>query len=90
MTAKTLQDIINIDSSKISISDFIDFLKNVDMEFPTPSANKEYILYAGKIARIGCASAHRRGNICFLSMVRQGTPVTPKSETQHEVFGGLL
>ena len=49
MTAKTLQDIINIDSSKISISDFIDFLKNVDMEFPTPSANKEYILYAGKI-----------------------------------------
>lgn len=34
--------------------------------------------------------AHRRGNICFLSMVRQGTPVTPKSETQHEVFGGLL
>ena len=90
MTAKTLQDIINIDSSKISISDFIDFLKNVDMEFPTPSANKEYILYAGKIARIGCASAHRRGNICFLSMMHQGTPVTPKSETQHEVFGGLL
>ena len=76
MTAKTLQDIINIDSSKISISNFIDFLKNVDMEFPTPSANKEYILY--------------RGNIFFLSMVRQGTPITLKNETQHEVFGGLL
>ena len=23
---------------------------------------------------IGCASAHRRGNICFLSMVRRGAP----------------
>ena len=42
MTAKTLQDIINIDSSKISISDFIDFLKNVDMEFPTPLQIKSW------------------------------------------------
>ena len=42
------------------------------------------------IERIGCASAHRRGNICFLSMMRQGTPITLKNETQHEVFGGLL
>ena len=42
MTAKTLQDIINIDSSKISISDFFDFLKNVDMEFPTPLQIKSW------------------------------------------------
>ena len=34
--------------------------------------------------------AHRRGNIFFLSMVRQGTPITLKNETQHKVFGGLL
>ena len=42
MTAKTLQDIINIDCSIISISVIIYFLKIVDMEFPTPLQIKSW------------------------------------------------